>query len=90
MSDEDDVKATAVAVAAVSSTAVAAGQTIEAALLALARAIRKPNNYVGYSAFILMGLLMKSQPCVWEGSTFIDLLEVFAPGRKSIAPGRFV
>ena len=26
-----------------------------------------------------MGLLKKSRPCVWEGTSFIDLLQVFAP-----------
>ena len=72
--DEDDVNATAVA-----ATAVAAQHKIEATLLTLARQIRQPRSYVGYSAFILMGLRMKCQPCVWEGSSFIDLLEVFAP-----------
>ena len=72
--------ATAVAAA---STAVAAQHKIEATLLALAREIRRPRAYVGYSAFILMGLLTKSQPCVLEGATFIDLLEVFAPWAKT-------
>ena len=41
-----------------------------------------PRSYVGYSAFILMGLLKRCQPCVWEGAAFIDLLEVFAPWAK--------
>ena len=71
--------ATAVAVTAVASPAVAAQHTIQATLLALAREIRRPRAYVGYSAFILMGLLKKCRPCVWEGASFIDLLEVFAP-----------
>ena len=75
--DEGDVNATAVA-----ATAVSAQHKIEATLLALAREIRRPRAYVGYSAFILMGLLKKCQPCVWEGSQFIDLLEVFAPWAK--------
>ena len=51
-------------------------------LLSLAREVRKPGQYVGYSAFILMGLLMKQQPCVWEGTLNIDLLETFAPWAK--------
>ncbi len=64
------------------STAVAAQHNVKATLLALAREIRKPRTYVGYSAFILMGLVKKCQPCVWEGASFIDLLEVFAPWAK--------
>ena len=51
-------------------------------MLALAREIKRPKAYVGCSAFILMGLRMKCQPCVWEGSNFIDLLEAFAPWAK--------
>lgn len=80
--DEGDVNATAVAVTAVAASAVAARHQIEATLLALAREIRRPRAYVGYSAFILMGLRMKCQPFVWEGQTCIDLLEVFAPWAK--------
>ena len=45
----------------------------------LARDIRAPRTYVGYSAFILMGLLKKCRPCVYEGACHIDLLKVFAP-----------
>jgi hypothetical protein len=65
--------------AAAVKSAVAAKHTIKAALLTLARGIRRPRSYVGYSAFILMGLLKKCQPCVWEGASFINLIEVFAP-----------
>ena len=71
--------ATAVAVTAVLPPALAAQHRIESKLLALAREIRRPKAYVGYSAFILMGLLKKQRPCVWEGTSFIDLLQVFAP-----------
>ena len=75
--------ATAVAVTAVAgSPTVAAQHTIQTTLLALAREIRRPRAYVGYSAFILMGLLKKCQPCVWEGSSFTDVLEAFAPWAK--------
>ena len=78
-----DVDAQGVANApAVAVTAVAAQHKIQATLLALAREIRRPRAYVGYSAFILMGLLKKCQPCVWEGAFFVDLLEVFAPWAK--------
>ena len=58
--------ATAVAATAAVPPA-AARHTIDATLLALAREIRRPRAYVGYSAFILMGLLKKCQPCVMEG-----------------------
>jgi hypothetical protein len=75
-----DSASTAAASTAAASTAVAAQNTINATLLSLARDIRRPRVYVGYSAFILMGLLKKCRPCVWEGSTFMDLVEVFAPG----------
>ena len=61
------------------SSAVAAQNKIHATLLALARSIRKPRSYVGYSAFILMGLLKKCRPCVWEGPQCVDLLQEFAP-----------
>ena len=63
--------------------AVAARSRIEAGLLKLARDIRAPNKYVGYAAFILMGLLKKCRPRVYEGATHIDLLEVFAPWATS-------
>ena len=59
--------------------AAAAQHRIQARLLALARDIRRPRTYVGYSAFLLMGLLKRCRPCAWEGANFIDLLEVFAP-----------
>ena len=53
--------------AADAKSAVATKHTIHVALLALARSIRRPRSYVGYSAFILMGFLKKCQPCVWGG-----------------------
>ena len=59
--------------------AVAAQHAVHATLLALAREIRRPCRYVGYSAFVLLGLLKKSRPCAWEGATYMDLLEVYAP-----------
>jgi hypothetical protein len=80
--DVDNLNASAIAVHAFASPAVAARHKIEATLLALARDIRRPSAYVGYSAFILMALRYKCQPCVWEGAEFIDLLKVFAPWAK--------
>jgi len=82
VSDEDDMNETAVAESAVAAPAGTAKHKIEAALLALAREIRKPRFHIGYSAFVLMGLLMNSRPCVWEGSSFIDLIDTFAPWAK--------
>ena len=70
------------AVAAHADEANAALCRVRSTLLSLARDIRKSGHYVGYSAFILMGLLMKQQPCVWEGTSHIDLLEIFAPWAK--------
>ena len=87
LTDEGDVTSNAVAEAAFAASSDAARHRIQTTLLALARAIRRPRAFVGYSAFVLMGLLKKCQPCMWEGVTRIDLLETFAPfGRKSIAP----
>ena len=82
VSDNDDLNGSAVAVSAIASTTVAARHKINATLLALARYIRMPRNYIGYSAFLLMALRHKCQPCVWEGSNLIDLLTVFAPWAK--------
>ena len=62
--------------------ATAAFCRVRSRLLSLARDIRRPGQYVGYSAFVLMGLLEKCRPTVWEGKTKIDLLEAFAPWAK--------
>ena len=67
------------AVAPDTAPAVAARRRVEARLLELARQIRKPHAYVGYAAFILMGLVKKCRPCVFEGAVHLDLLKVFAP-----------
>ena len=82
VSADGDINDTAVAATGGVSKAVAAGRKIVATLLALARAIRVPRTYVGYSAFVVMGLRMKCRPCAWEGSVFIDLLDLFAPWAK--------
>ena len=79
MTGDADVNAAAVAVKAVAASAVAAKHAIDTRLLALARAIMRPKTYVGYSAFVLMGLATKCQPCVWEGSNFINLLTLNVP-----------
>ena len=59
--------------------AVAAHLNVQRTLLALARSMRRPRTYVGYCAFILMGLLKKCRPVAWEGKNRIDLLQTFAP-----------
>ncbi len=73
---------TAVAETAFAASADAARHKIQTTLLALARAIRRPRAFEGYSAFVLMGLLKKCQLCIWEGVTRVDLLETFAPWAK--------
>ena len=60
-------------------TAVAAETRVLRALLQLARGIRAPRTYVGYSAFVLFALRYKTRLRVWEGTNCIDLLKVFAP-----------
>ena len=74
VSDEDEAVTSAIA-----SSAVDAQTKICATLLALARTIRRPRTYVGYSAFILMALLKRCRPSAWEGKELVDLLKVFAP-----------
>jgi hypothetical protein len=59
--------------------AVSAESHILRTLLALARSIRRPMSYIGHSAFILMGLLKKARPHIWEGANLIDLIDTFAP-----------
>ena len=77
----------AVAGAALAEDAqLAAQHKVKAALLALARDIRKPRTYLGYSAFILFGLCKKCQPNAWEGAHCWDLLTVYAPWAKTMCP----
>ena len=48
-------------------------------LLRLSREIRKPNEYIGHSAFLLFALLKRVRPYCWEGKNRVDLLETYAP-----------
>ena len=48
-------------------------------LLSLAREIRRPRHYVGYSFFILFALLKRCRPFLWEGDTRIDVIQSFVP-----------
>ena len=61
------------------SSAVAAWNAVSRSLLFLAREIRRPRSYVGYSAFVLMALRENARPFAWEGSTSIDLIGTYAP-----------
>ena len=51
-------------------------------LLALARQIHTPCNYVGYSAFILFALRYGVRPFMWEGANRIDIVHTFAPWQE--------
>ena len=66
-----------------SQAAVRLPQVAEAAILdklmRLAREIRRPQQYIGYSAFVLFGLAKKCRPVMWEGEERVDLLDTFAP-----------
>ena len=66
------------------SSSVEAQDKIHTTLLALARSIRRPRTYVGYSAFILMGLVYGCRPFAWEGPSLIDLIKVFAPWAEEL------
>ena len=48
-------------------------------ILQLAREIRSPRSYVGYSFFVLLGVCKRCQPFMWEGNQRINLLGQFAP-----------
>ena len=48
-------------------------------VLKLARDIREPNSWVGYSFFILFGLCKKCLPMAWEGTNRLSIIETFAP-----------
>ena len=47
-------------------------------LLELAREIRKPCQYIGYSAFLCFALQRRCRPHVWEGGKRINLITTFA------------
>ena len=80
-------KDTAVAAAALAEDKqLAAQHKVDAALLALARDIRRPRAYLGYCAFVLFGLCKKCQPCAWEGGCFINLLDLYAPWALEMCP----
>ena len=47
--------------------------------LKLARELRTPGAYVGYSAFVLFALSFGVRPYMWEGKERIDIVGQFAP-----------
>ena len=61
-----------------SNVAVAASNIL-GRLLKLAREIRKPRAFVGYSFFILLALTKRCRPVLWEGASKVDLMQTFAP-----------
>ena len=48
-------------------------------LLGLARTIRQPRAYIGYSALVCWALARQCRPFVWEGEKRIDLIDLYAP-----------
>ena len=48
-------------------------------IVELARSIRSPRTYVGYTFFVLLGICKNCQPVMWEGSGRVNLLEKYAP-----------
>ena len=67
------------AVAAIVSPSQLAEDRVLGALLKLARAIRQPRHYIGYSAFICVCLSRGCRAYFWEGASRIDLLNPYAP-----------
>ena len=49
------------------------------AILAVARHLRRPCAYVGYSAFLALALLKRVRVFCWEGANRVDIVAVFAP-----------
>ena len=47
-------------------------------LLQLARKIRTPRQYIGYSALTCFGLAFDCCPCVWEGDVRVNLINAYA------------
>ena len=48
-------------------------------LIALARQIGRPREYVGFSAFLLMALLKRRRPNFWIGERLDDIVDIFIP-----------
>ena len=67
------------AVAAIVSPSQLAEDRVLGALLKLARDIRQPRHYIGYSAFMCFCLSRGCRAYIWEGGDRIDLLHSYAP-----------
>ena len=48
-------------------------------LLQLSREVRQPRRYVGYSAFLVFGMLHGIRVHVWEGANRVGITKVFLP-----------
>ena len=73
------VAAKGAAVAAIVSPSQLAEERVIGTLLQLARDIRRPRAYIGYSAFICFCFSRACKACIWEGGGRIDLLQSYAP-----------
>ena len=67
------------AVAAIVSPSLLAEEKVLGALLKLAREIRQPRHFIGYSAFMCLCLSRGCRAYFWEGGDRIDLLQSYAP-----------
>ena len=67
------------AVAAIVSPSQLAEERVLGTLLKLARNIRQPRHYIGYSAFLCLCLSRGCMAYVWEGGDRVDLLHHYAP-----------
>ena len=65
--------------AAIVSPSKLAEERVLGKLLQLARDIRRPCHYIGYSAFICFCLSRECRAYFWEGDNRIDLLQGHAP-----------
>ena len=59
-------------------------------LLQLARDIRRPRTYIGYSALVCFALARGCRPFVWEGESRVDLISVHAPWAMEVCPAECV
>ena len=67
------------AVATIVSPSQLAEERVLGTLLKLARNIRQPRHYIGYSAFMCFCLSRECRAYFWEGGDRIDLLASYAP-----------
>ena len=67
------------AVATQEPAAAFAEGKIMSRLLELAREIRRPRAYIGYSFFLCFALARECRPFAWEGKDRIDLIDAYAP-----------